>query len=87
MSDDNLAKAPGKLLHIPRGRGGRAQLQSAGRPSLRLDGPTIAGIFLGKITKWNDPPSPARTGVSFRFRHRGGPPFGWKRHHYISSIT
>src|SRR5712664_292388 len=23
--------------------------------SLRLDGPTLVGIYLGKITKWNDP--------------------------------
>ena len=27
----------------------------AGNPSLKLDGDTIAGIFLGQIKKWNDP--------------------------------
>ncbi len=26
-----------------------------GDPKLKLDGATIAGIFLGTITKWNDP--------------------------------
>jgi phosphate transport system substrate-binding protein len=26
-----------------------------GDPKLKLDGPTLAGIFLGQITKWNDP--------------------------------
>ena len=26
-----------------------------GNPSLKLDGDTIAGIFLGQIRKWNDP--------------------------------
>ena len=24
------------------------------KTGLKLDGPTLAGIFLGKITKWND---------------------------------
>ena len=27
----------------------------AGKAALVLDGQTLAGIFLGKITKWNDP--------------------------------
>ncbi len=26
-----------------------------GSPKLNLDSATVAGIFLGKITKWNDP--------------------------------
>jgi phosphate transport system substrate-binding protein len=26
-----------------------------GNPAVKLDGPALAGIFLGKITKWNDP--------------------------------
>jgi phosphate transport system substrate-binding protein len=26
-----------------------------GNPKLKLDGPTLAAIFLGKITKWDDP--------------------------------
>ncbi|HZL46749.1 MAG TPA: phosphate ABC transporter substrate-binding protein PstS, partial [Opitutaceae bacterium] len=26
-----------------------------GSPHLKLDGATLAGIFLGKVTKWNDP--------------------------------
>jgi phosphate transport system substrate-binding protein len=56
MSDENLAKAPGKLLHIPTVAG--ADVVSYNLPgvtSLKLDGPTLADIFLGKITKWNDP--------------------------------
>ena len=26
-----------------------------GGPKLKLDGPTIVGIYTGRITKWNDP--------------------------------
>src|ERR1700678_4566181 len=56
MSDQNLAKAPGKILHIPTVAGADVVTYNLpGQPRLRLDGPSIAGIFLGKITKWNDP--------------------------------
>jgi len=56
MSDDNLAKAPGKLLHIPTVAGAVVLTYNlAGNPALKLDGETIAGIFLGQIKKWNDP--------------------------------
>lgn len=56
MSDDNLAKAPRKLLHIPTVAGAVAVSYNLdGNPQLSLDGPTLAGIFLGTITKWNDP--------------------------------
>ena len=55
MSDANLAKAPGKILHIPTVAGADVVTYNLpGNPALQLDGPTIAGIFLGKITKWND---------------------------------
>ena len=56
MSDDNLAKAPGKLLHIPTVAGAVVMTYNLpGNPALKLDGETIADIFLGKIKKWNDP--------------------------------
>jgi phosphate transport system substrate-binding protein len=56
MSDENLAKAPGKLLHIPTVAGAVVMTYSLpGNPALKLDGPTIAGIYLGEIKKWNDP--------------------------------
>ena len=56
MSDDNLAKAPGKLLHIPTVAGAVALTYNLpGNPSLKINGETIAGIFLGQIKKWNDP--------------------------------
>lgn len=56
MSDENLAKAPRQLLHIPTVAGAVAvSYNLEGNPQLNLDGPTLAGIFLGTITKWNDP--------------------------------
>ena len=56
MSDENLAKSPGKILHIPTVAGADVVTYNLpGNPTLQLDGPAIAGIFLGKITKWNDP--------------------------------
>ena len=56
MSDENLAKAPGKLLHIPTVAGAVVMtFNLPGNPALKFDGETIAGIYLGKITKWNDP--------------------------------
>ena len=56
MSDQNLAKAPGKILHVPTVAGADVIAYNLpGAPSLRLDGPAIADIFLGHITKWNDP--------------------------------
>jgi phosphate transport system substrate-binding protein len=56
MSDDNLAKAPGKILHIPTVAGAVVMTYNIpGNPAVKLDGDTIAGIFLGEIKKWNDP--------------------------------
>jgi phosphate transport system substrate-binding protein len=56
MSDANLAKAPRPLWHIPTVAGAVViSYNLPGDPKLKLDGPTLAGIFLGKITKWNDP--------------------------------
>ena len=56
MSDENLAKAPGKLLHIPTVAGAVVMTYNVpGNAALKFDGETIADIYLGKITKWNDP--------------------------------
>jgi phosphate transport system substrate-binding protein len=55
MSDENLAKAPGKILHVPTVAGAVVMTYNIpGNPAVKFDGETIAGIFLGKITKWND---------------------------------
>src|SRR5712692_1639397 len=56
MSDENLAKAPGKIFHIPTVAGADVVAYNLpGNPALKLDADAIAGIFLGTIKKWNDP--------------------------------
>jgi phosphate transport system substrate-binding protein len=57
MSDAELAKAKGgPVLHVPTVLGAVVvtyNLPEVKRP-LRLDGTTLADVYLGKITKWND---------------------------------
>ncbi|MDE2489666.1 MAG: phosphate ABC transporter substrate-binding protein PstS [Elusimicrobia bacterium] len=56
MNDAQIEKAGGKVLHIPTVLGGVVPIFNvAGVKELRLDGPALAGIYLGKITMWNDP--------------------------------
>jgi phosphate transport system substrate-binding protein len=56
MSDDDLAAAP-DAQHIPMVLGSVVvtyNLDGIDNP-LKFDGDTLAGIYLGDITKWNDP--------------------------------
>ncbi|HUB86514.1 MAG TPA: phosphate ABC transporter substrate-binding protein PstS [Verrucomicrobiae bacterium] len=56
MTDEAMASAPGKILHLPIVAGGVAIMYNLpGDPKLKLDGDTLANIYLGNITKWNDP--------------------------------
>jgi phosphate transport system substrate-binding protein len=58
MKDTEIAALPaGKnLFHFPTALGAVvATYNLPDVPKLQLDGATLAGIFLGKITKWNDP--------------------------------
>jgi phosphate transport system substrate-binding protein len=56
MSDDNIAKAADKILHIPVVAGGVALTYNLpGAPKLKLDSQVIANLFLGNIKNWNDP--------------------------------
>ncbi|HMC40170.1 MAG TPA: phosphate ABC transporter substrate-binding protein PstS [Acidimicrobiales bacterium] len=57
MSSTDLAKAHGAILQIPVDLGGVALSYNlpAGPRGIKLDGPTLAGIFTGSITKWDDP--------------------------------
>lgn len=55
MTDEQLKKAPGELLHIPTVLGAVvATYNLPGNPTLRFTPELLADIFLGKITKWND---------------------------------
>jgi phosphate transport system substrate-binding protein len=54
MSDEELAKAPG-VQHIPTVLGAVVVTYNAPIEGLKLSPETLGGIFLGAITKWNDP--------------------------------
>ncbi len=55
MTDDELGKIKSKVLHIPTVMGAVAVIYNLGADGLKLDGQTLAKIFLGEIKKWNDP--------------------------------
>ncbi|MGC4116182.1 MAG: phosphate ABC transporter substrate-binding protein PstS [Myxococcales bacterium] len=58
MTDAQLAKVRGAILHIPTTLGAVAlsyNLPEAGTKPLRLSAEVLAGIYLGQITAWNDP--------------------------------
>src|SRR5215469_10962236 len=56
MSDENMAKASVKILHIPVVAGGVALTYNLpSSPKLKLDSDVIANIYLGNIKSWNDP--------------------------------
>lgn len=57
MTDAQLSSAPAPILHIPTVMGAVVvayNLEGVNQP-LRFTQKALAGIFLGKITKWNDP--------------------------------
>jgi phosphate transport system substrate-binding protein len=56
MTQEQLAAAPGKVLHFPTVLGGVVPIYNIPGVSgeLKFSGPTLASIFLGKITKWDD---------------------------------
>jgi len=56
MTDEQLKAAPAELFHIPTVLGSVvATYNLPGSPKLKFTGDVLAEIFLGKITKWNDP--------------------------------
>ena len=57
MTNDQLLAAPSKILHFPTVLGADVPVYNIPNVSaeLKFTGPLIADIFLGKITKWNDP--------------------------------
>lgn len=56
MTDEAMSKASGKILHIPIVAGAVAITYNLpGAPKLKFDDATLSGIYLGDITKWNDP--------------------------------
>jgi phosphate transport system substrate-binding protein len=57
MTESQMAAVQGEVIHLPTVLGAVVltyNLPSLAGTKLKFDGPTIADIFLGKITKWND---------------------------------
>ena len=57
MTNDQQLAAPGKILHLPTVLGAVVPVYNIPGVSqeLKFSGALLADIFLGKITKWNDP--------------------------------
>jgi phosphate transport system substrate-binding protein len=57
MTDEQLLAAPGKILHFPTVLGAVVPVYNIPNVNaeLKFTGQVLADIFLGKITKWNDP--------------------------------
>ena len=57
MTDEQIAAVKGNVLHVPTVLGAVVvtyNLPALGKTPLRFDGATLADIFLGRITRWND---------------------------------
>ena len=68
MSDDQLAQYKGKLLHIPTVLGAVVPAYNVPgvKGEIKFTPEALAGIFLGKITNWNDKAiTSANPGVNF----------------------
>jgi len=57
MTPEQLQGAPGKIMHFPTVLGAVVPVYNIPNMTaeLKFSGPVLADIFLGKITKWNDP--------------------------------
>jgi phosphate transport system substrate-binding protein len=57
MTPEQMQQAPGKILHLPTVLGAVVPVYNlpGTRGEIKFSGPVLADIFLGKITKWNDP--------------------------------
>lgn len=56
IPDDQLTQGNGRVLHLPIAMNAVVPVYNIPQVSqLRFSGDTLAGIFLGKITKWDDP--------------------------------
>lgn len=96
MKDEQLASAPGLILHFPTVLGAVVpvyNLQSVTQ-ELKFSGPLLADIVLGKVKKWNDPaiatlnPDVSLPATDITFVHRSdgsGTTFVWAD--YLSKIS
>jgi phosphate transport system substrate-binding protein len=57
MTDEQIAAVQGNVLHVPTVLGAVVvtyNVPELGATRLRFDGPTLADVFLGRITRWDD---------------------------------
>ena len=92
MTDEQLSQAKTKILHIPTVLGAVVPAYNVPGVSgeLKFTPEAIAGIFLGKITTWNDPAiAKANPGVSLpNSEHHRRPSLRWQRHHlYLHRLS
>jgi phosphate transport system substrate-binding protein len=57
MTPEQLSAAPGRILHFPTVLGADVPIYNLPgvTAQLKFTGPLLANMFLGKVTKWNDP--------------------------------
>jgi len=57
MTEEGMKKLPGAILHIPTALGAVVPVYNLDEvpAGLKLTSDLLAGIYLGKITRWNDP--------------------------------
>ncbi len=96
MKDEQLASAPGPILHFPTVLGAVVPIYNVpgAPPDLKLTGPVLADIVLGKITNWKDPaiarlnPGATLPDMPLTFVHRSdgsGTTFVWAD--YLSKVS
>jgi phosphate transport system substrate-binding protein len=96
MKDEQLASAPGAILHLPTVLGAVVPVYNIPDVSadLKFTGPLLADIVLGKVTKWNDPalaalnPGVQLPDMAITFVHRSdgsGTTFVWAD--YLSKVS
>lgn len=96
MKDDQLAAAPGHILHFPTVLGAVVPIYNLPDVTgeLRFTGPLLADVVLGKVTRWNDPaiarhnPGVPLPDMHLTFVHRSdgsGTTFVWAD--YLSKVS
>jgi phosphate transport system substrate-binding protein len=57
MTPEQMQQAPGRVLHLPTVLGAVVPVYNVPgvKGEIKFTGPLLADIFLGKVTKWNDP--------------------------------
>ena len=86
MTMDQMTQAPGRIYHIPMVMGAVAVAYNLPgvEKGLKLTQDVLAGIYLGKITQWNDPKiTEQNPGVNLPSQfYCSGAPFRWQRHFF-----